>query len=88
MLIHVVANDKITFFFMTEQYAIIYRDVCVCVCVCHIFVIHSSISGHLVCFHILAIIKHASIHIGAHGSFQIGVFVFFGITGSDDISNC
>ena len=47
--------------------------VCVCVCVCgvyriyiytihthHIFFIHSSVDGHLGCFHVLAIVNRAA----------------------------
>ena len=30
-----------------------------CVCVCHIFLIHSSIGGHLGCFRILVIVNNA-----------------------------
>ena len=40
--------------------------VCVCVCVCvfvskHITYIHSSVSGHLGCFHGLAIVNSAAL---------------------------
>ena len=38
---------------------VVVHFVCVCVCVYHIFLIHSSIDGHLDCLHILALInKH------------------------------
>ena len=39
----------------------------------HIF-IHFSVSGHLGCFHVLAIAHSASMHIGVHVSFCIMVF--------------
>ena len=44
--IHVAANDIILFFFMAEQYSIVYMY--------YIFFIHSSADGHLGCFYVLA----------------------------------
>ena len=41
----------------------------------HIF-IHSSVNGHLSCFHVLSIVKNASMNTGVHVSFQIRDFVF------------
>jgi hypothetical protein len=54
--IHLPANDKISFFFMAEEYSIAYKY--------HIFLIHSSRVGHLGYFHNLAIVNSAAINMG------------------------
>ena len=37
----------------------------------HIFIIHSSVSGHLGCLHVLAFVTSAAMNIAVHVSFGI-----------------
>ena len=77
--IHVAANGIISFFF--NGWVIFH-----CIYICHIFFIHLSVSGHLGCFPVLAVVPSAAMNIGVHVSFWIRVFSRYvcrsGIAGS------
>ena len=47
---------------MAEQYSIVYMY--------HSFLIHSSVDGHLGCFHVLAVVNSAAVNSGIHVSFS------------------
>ena len=63
---------------MAEWYSIVYMY--------HNFFIHSSVEGHLGCFHVLAIVNSAAMNIGVHVSFSVlvssGYMPRSGIAGS------
>ena len=56
--IHVAANGIISFFFFMAEYCIYVYIVYMY----HIFFIHSSVDGHLGCFHDLAIVNSAALY--------------------------
>ena len=70
-------------YLLAEKYSI--------VCMYHIFFIHSSMSVRLLCFHVLAIVTSAAMHIGVHVSFWILVLSGYmprsRISGSHDNSS-
>ena len=40
----------------------------------HNFCIHSSVNAHLGCFHVLVIVKSATMNFGVHASLSIMIF--------------
>ena len=76
--IHLIRTDSNALLFTVEQYSILY--------IYHIFFIHSSINGHLGCFHVLAIVNSAAMNSGTHVSLSIlvssGYMLRSGIAGS------
>ena len=60
--IHVAADDIISFFLWLS-------NILLYIYIYHIFFIHSSVDGHLGCYHVLAIVNRATVNIGVHVSF-------------------
>ena len=68
--------------FMAEQHSIVHTS--------HFFFMHSSVNGHLSCFHVLAIVNSADMNTGVHVSFRTTFFSSYmprcRIAGSDGSS--
>ena len=64
--------------------------VCMCVCVCihHIFLIQSSVDGHLGCFHVLATVKSAAMNNGVQVSFELEFLLFVSIYAGVGLLDC
>ena len=60
---HLIRTDSNVFLFMAEHYFIVYMY--------HNFFIHSSVDGHIGCFHVLAVVSCAAVNNGIHVSFSI-----------------
>ena len=60
-----VGTDSGVFLFMA--------DYCCFGYICSSFFMHSSVSGHLGCFHVLAVVNRAAVNTGIHVSFSVFV---------------
>ena len=79
---HLWAPPPRIILFMAEQHSIVHTS--------HFFFMHSSVNGHLSCFHVLAIVNSAAMNTGVHVSFRTTFFSSYmprcRIAGSDGSS--
>ena len=75
---HVAENGIISFFFMAEEYFIVYMY--------HIFLTHSSVDGHLGSSQVLAIVNSAAINIGVHVFFTNCGFLWIDVRSGIELS--
>ena len=64
--------NSVILFFMVKYYSIVYMYTCGY----HIFFIHSSVDGHLVCFHVLTIVNSAEMNTELHVSLNYSPFPY------------
>ena len=62
---------------MTKFHSLLWLSNIPCVYIRHIFFIHSSVDGHLGCFHVLATVNSATINTEVHVCFRIMVFSMY-----------
>ena len=72
-LIYIVVNGRLSLIFVA-------RNILLCTYIYYIST-HSSVDGHLHCFHILSFVDSAAGDIGMHLSFQISVLLIAGTWG-------
>jgi hypothetical protein len=70
--IHLPANDKLSFFFVTEKSFIVYKY--------HIFLIHSSVVGYLHSFHSLIIVNNAAVNMDVQVPYCNLTYILLGIS--------
>ena len=75
--VHVAADGIISFFFFLNS-PVAFHFVCVCMCVYHIFFIHSSVDGHLHCYHVVAVVNWGACLFRLEYSLDIGISGFCG----------
>ena len=61
--IRVPTNGVTSFFFMAEEYSILYCTT--------LFKIHSSVNGQLGCLHVLAVVNSAAVNTGCMSLFEL-----------------
>ena len=76
--IYIAANSNISFLWLSSIALCVY--VCICVHIYiythHIFIIHSSVNGHLGCFHVLTVVTSAAMNIGCMYLFELELLSF------------